>query len=101
MTQSRIAHHPTLRQLLNSETMAEARIAYGEDLLDRAVVQVVGTLKPVPRAGSLIVVHMENLSHEDVSALKDMAGLIVIRDAADDSAPASAEGSSGKSGTGS
>jgi purine catabolism regulator len=85
MTQSRIAHHPTLRQLLNSETMAEARLAYGEDFLDRAVVQVVGTLKPVPRAGSLIVVHIENLSHEDVAGLKDMAGLIVIRDAADDS----------------
>jgi purine catabolism regulator len=96
MTQSRIAHHPTLRQLLNSETMAEARIAYGEDFLDRAVVQVVGTLKPVPRAGSLIVAHIENLSHEDVAALKNMAGLIVIRDAADDSGYTSGEPSANK-----
>ena len=97
MTQSRIAHHPTLRQLLNSETMAEARIVYGEEFLDRAVVQVVGTLKPVPRAGSLIVVHIENVNHVDVPALKGMAGLIVIRDAAEGGVSAPPEDISSKS----
>jgi sugar diacid utilization regulator len=96
MAQSRIAHHPTLRQLLDSETMAEAHIAVGQTLLDRSVVQVVGTLSPTPRAGSLLVLRSDTLSVHDIAALKEMAGLVVIRGGTGDCAvatvPASAAG---------
>ncbi len=79
MAHSRIAHHPTLRQLLDSETMAEAQIAFGQSLLDRPVVQVVGTLTPTPRAGSLLVVRSDVVSVHEIAALKEMSGLVVIR----------------------
>ncbi len=78
MAQSRIAHQPTLRQLLKSEAMAEAQVAFGSPLLDRPVVQVVGTINPSPRPGSLVVVRSEALSNKDVQPLKEMAGLVVI-----------------------
>ena len=82
MIKARTAHHPTVRQLLHSETMAEAQVLFGDELLERSVTQVVTTLNPPPRAGSLVVLHSEPGSVRDAVALRDLAALVVIRSAA-------------------
>lgn len=75
-------HNPTLRQILNSDTMAEAQIVLGDELLDRPVVQVVASLNPPPRAGSLIVTRPENLINpREPFVLKDLAGIVIIKPA--------------------
>lgn len=69
----------TLRQLLNSEAMAEAQILYGEDLLDRPVVQVIASITPPPRPGSLVVTRAELLSQKEELVIRDPAAIVVIR----------------------
>jgi hypothetical protein len=80
-----LQHHPTLRQLLNSEAMAEAQIMYGDDLIDRPIVQVVASLNPPPRPGSLIVTRLEPLlNSREPLLLKDLAALVITKTAGSD-----------------
>jgi purine catabolism regulator len=86
-------HQPTLRQLLNSEAMAEAQVIFGDDLLNRPVVQVVATLSPPPRAGSLVVTRSDSLiNSREPLQLKDLSGVVLIKSLASEvvSAPAKA-----------
>jgi len=86
MNQMHLQHQPTLRQLLNSEAMAEAQIMFGHDLLNRNVVQVVSTLLPPPRSGSLVVTRADALNNlREPSPIKDLAALVVIKSAGSDS----------------
>lgn len=59
--------------------MAEAQVLYGQDLLDRPVIQVVTTLSPPPKAGSLMVARPGLLGSQDQEMLGDLAGIVVIR----------------------
>jgi purine catabolism regulator len=79
MALSSLAYPPTLRQLLNSEAMAEAQILFGEDRLDRVVAQVIATPTPSPRPGSLIVARSEILTGKEISGLKDLSALVLVR----------------------
>jgi PucR family transcriptional regulator, purine catabolism regulatory protein len=81
MLDVQLFHQPTLRQLLNSEAMAEAQLVYGEDLLDRPVVQVVVTVSPTPPAGSLAVCRLESILGVEASSLKGLSALAVIKQA--------------------
>ncbi|HEY9716851.1 MAG TPA: helix-turn-helix domain-containing protein [Trichormus sp.] len=82
MSQVHLQHQPTLRQLLNSEAMAEAQIMFGHDLLLRNVVQVVSSLQPPPRSGSLVVTRADALHNlRESGAIKDLAALVIIKPA--------------------
>jgi hypothetical protein len=82
MNQVHLQHQPTLRQLLNSEALAEAQIMFGHDLLLRNVVQVVSSLQPPPRSGSLVVTRADALHNlRESSAIKDLAALVIIKPA--------------------
>ena len=79
MLDVQLFHQPTLRQLLNSEAMAEAQVVYGDDLIDRPVVQVVVNLAPSPRAGSLAVCRLEAILGVEADSLKGLSALAVIK----------------------
>ena len=79
MIKAHSAHHPTVRQLLHSETMSEAQVLFGDDLLERHVTQVVSSLNPQPRAGSLVVLRSDPGSIRDNVVFKDLAALVLIR----------------------
>jgi hypothetical protein len=81
------AHQPTVRQLLLSETMSEAQVLYGEELLDRHVTQVVSSFNSMPRAGSVLVLRMEHAPIRDAAAIKDIAALVIIRSLSADATP--------------
>lgn len=90
MSQTALQHHPTLRQLLNSEAMAEAQVLFGHDLLDRPVVQVVASFSPPPRPGSLVVSRTEAIAPgREPQELRDLAAVVVIRPASSESVGAS------------
>src|SRR5437773_227282 len=72
------SHQPTLRQLLQSDAMAEAQVICGADLLDRPIVQVVTALTPPPRAGSLVVIKPTTLGSQDSELLPELAGVVVV-----------------------
>ncbi|HEY9772563.1 MAG TPA: helix-turn-helix domain-containing protein [Planktothrix sp.] len=68
--------------------MAEAQVVYGDDFMQRSVVQVVSSLSPPPRAGSLVVTRAEILiNSREPLQLKDLAGLVLIKSTASESAP--------------
>lgn len=95
MMQSQLPHQPTLRQLLSSEALSEAQVVYGEDLLERPVVQVVASVVPPPRAGSLLVTRAEVLtSSREPLQLKDLSGVILIKPTTSDSTPSKLPSSS-------
>ncbi|HEY9756151.1 MAG TPA: helix-turn-helix domain-containing protein [Oculatellaceae cyanobacterium] len=79
MIKAGAAHNPTVRQLLQSETMAEAQVVFGEDLLERYITQVISSLNPPPRAGSFVVLRADPGTIRDASALRDLAAVTVIR----------------------
>lgn len=73
------SHQPTLRQLLAAEAMAEAQLVYGEEFLDRPVLQVVTQLDPPPSPGSLVVATRENLlALKRSPKVEDLAGITLI-----------------------
>jgi len=59
--------------------MAEAQVFFGDELLERYVTQVVSSLNPPPRPGSLVVLRSEPGSVRDASLLGDLAALVLIR----------------------
>lgn len=79
MLDVQLFHQPTLRQLLNSEALSEAQVIYGDDLIDRPIVQVVATLTPLPRAGSLAVCRLESVLGVEASDVKGLAALAIIK----------------------
>ena len=81
-------HQPTLRQLLSTEAFTEAQIIFGEELIDRPVVQVVTQLTPSPRDGSLAVCRMESLVGLEAIALRGLSALAVIKQTSLESSPA-------------
>jgi hypothetical protein len=82
MGQMHLQHQPTLRQLLNSEAFAEAQVVFGDHLLNRPVIQVVASLTPPPRPGSILVARSENLLNgREPLMLKDLAALVLIKPA--------------------
>ncbi|MBS1955908.1 MAG: helix-turn-helix domain-containing protein [Cyanobacteria bacterium SZAS-4] len=87
MLDAQLFHQPTLRQLLNSEALAEAQVLYGDDLIDRPVVQVVASLTPAPRAGSLAVCRMETLVGLEAAALDGLSALVIIKQSSSESLP--------------
>lgn len=70
---------PSLRHLLASEALSEAKVLTGEELLDREIAQVVTSLNPAPRDKSLLVARAGSLSKEDLSAFDSLAGVIIIK----------------------
>ncbi len=78
MAPGRLYLQPTLRQLLNAEALSEAQVLYGDGLLDRQISQVVFGLS-LARAGSLVVTRAEALAGQEISAFRDLAGVILIR----------------------
>lgn len=83
------AHLPTVRQLLNADALSEAQILVGEELVDsRVVTQVVTSINPPPRSGSLFVGRIELLTGKEsasAAALKDLSAVILIRTTAESS----------------
>jgi len=59
--------------------MAEAQVAYGHDLIDSPVVQVVTSITPPPRAGSLVVTRAGSLADQDLPAIRGLAGVVMIK----------------------
>jgi hypothetical protein len=98
MVPHQFPHQPTLKHLLNSEAMADAQVLFGQDLLDRPVVQVVTGLTPPPKAGSLLIARPGMVGAQDAEAVSELAGLIVIRPyvvPADAASVASGQGQAG------
>jgi sugar diacid utilization regulator len=79
MAHSGFPHQPTLRRLLSSEALSEALVVSGEDRLDRTVMQVVTSLSPAPRAGSLVVAKAGALGNLEAAEISQLAGLAVIK----------------------
>lgn len=79
MSHANFAYQPTLRQLLSAEALAEAQISYGDHLLDRAVTQVVSTLNPGSRSGSLYVNLAEAVLGKPAADFRELSAVIVIR----------------------
>ncbi|HEY9732617.1 MAG TPA: helix-turn-helix domain-containing protein [Drouetiella sp.] len=84
MLHAPLSHQPTLRQLLNSEALAEAQVFSGEDLVDRPITQVVAGLVPPVRAGSLVLCKMENLVGSEQYSVSGLGALAVIKQVSTD-----------------
>lgn len=87
MVDVHLFHQPTLRQLLNSEALAEAQVVYGGDMIDCPVTQVVANLSAVNRSGSLAVCRMEAVLGVQAPALKGLSGLAVVKNITTESLP--------------
>jgi len=98
MAPHQFPHQPTLKHLLNSEAMADAQVLFGQDLLDRPVVQVVTGLAPPPKSGSLLISRPGTVGAQDAESVGELAGLVVIRPylvPADGASVASGQGQTG------
>jgi hypothetical protein len=83
MSQAPYSIHPTVRQLLTSDSLAEAQVVVGNDLLDRQVSQVISSIGTQPRAGSLVVTWSDSLSKAELSALPLLSALVIVKTSAD------------------
>ncbi|MDP3509171.1 MAG: helix-turn-helix domain-containing protein [Candidatus Melainabacteria bacterium] len=83
MSQAPYSIHPTVRQLLTSDSLAEAQVVVGNDLLDRQVSQVISSIGTQPRAGSLVVTWSDALSKAELSALPLLSALVIVKTSAD------------------
>lgn len=79
MAHSGFPHQPTLQRLLNSEALSEALILSGQERLDRPVMQVVTSLSPPLRAGSLVVARVEALGALEAEEIGQLSALVVIK----------------------
>lgn len=79
MAAAKFPYQPTLRHLLSCEAMSEAQVLFGQELLDRPVAQVVTSLQPPLRAGSLVVTRAGSLGSQDGAALVGLSGVAVIK----------------------
>ena len=79
MSQAPYSIHPTVRQLLTSDSLAEAQVVVGNDLLDRQVSQVISTIGTQPRAGSLVVTRSDALSKVELATLPLLSALVIVK----------------------
>lgn len=79
MSSNRIPLQPTLKRLLDLESLSEAKVLCGKEFLDRPITQVVATLYGGQKAGSLCLIKASTLSVQELPSLKGMSGLIVIQ----------------------
>ena len=73
------ALQPSVRQVLSADTLAEAQVVAGQDHLEKQIMQVVSSLSTQPRPGSLLVLDADHLATLDKNAIKELAGLVLIR----------------------
>ncbi len=83
MTQAPYSIHPSVKQLLTSDSLAEAQVLVGNDLLDRQVSQVISSIGAEPRPGSLVVTRSDVLSKIEMSALSQLSALVIVKTSAD------------------
>ncbi len=83
MTQAPYSIHPSVKQLLSSDSLAEAQVLVGNELLDRQVSQVVSSIGAEPRPGSLVVTRSDVLSKIELSALSQLSALVIVKSIAD------------------
>ncbi|MFA6557653.1 MAG: hypothetical protein WCT03_14645, partial [Candidatus Obscuribacterales bacterium] len=100
MSQAPYSIHPTVRQLLTSDSLAEAQVVVGSDLLDRQVSQVISTIGTQPRAGSLVVTRSDALSKVELSALPLLSALVIVKTSADFGTGSSAVAAAANAATG-
>jgi purine catabolism regulator len=73
------SHQPTFRQLLTTEAMAEAHLVWGDDFVDRPVLQVVTQLDPPPSPGSLVLTTKDHLAAlSGAPVVKGFTGVVLI-----------------------
>ncbi len=99
MSQAPYSIHPTVRQLLTSDSLAEAQVVVGSDLLDRQVSQVISTIGTQPRAGSLVVTRSDALSKVELSTLPLLSALVIVKTSADYATGSSAVNNSATAGS--
>lgn len=75
--------HPSVKQLLASDSLAEAQVLCGDENLGRQVSQVVSTLSNQPRPGSLMVTRADNFSSSELEVLSALSALVVVRSGSD------------------
>jgi sugar diacid utilization regulator len=73
--------------------MSEAQIVSGADLLDRPISQVITSLREPLRAGSLLVTSADSVGEPDLSALKSLSALVVVKPYSEQTAASDGGGS--------
>ncbi|MBU6452319.1 MAG: helix-turn-helix domain-containing protein [Cyanobacteria bacterium REEB67] len=79
MSQAPYSIQPTVKQLLASDALAEAQVLFGDQLLNAPVSQVISTVGPGPRPGSLVVTRNDSLSAPEVTALSQLSALVLVK----------------------
>jgi len=83
MTQAPYSIHPSVKQLLTSDSLAEAQVLVGNEKLDRQVSQVISSIGSEPRAGSLVVTRSDVLSKTELTGLGQLSALVIVKTSAD------------------
>lgn len=99
MTSLASALQPTVRNLLATEALADARVLFGENLLERPIIQVVSIVNPPPRAGSLVVVRMELLTGKEPPQIKGLSGVVIVQPTSTETQPPVSAAAQSKGGT--
>lgn len=72
-------NQPTLSQLLTSEALSEVQVLFGKQHFGKPIANVLTSLSPPPRQGSLLVIRANSLTQGDLPTLRTLAGVIVVR----------------------
>lgn len=99
MTQAPYSIHPSVKQLLASDSFAEAQVLVGNELLERQVSQVVSSIGTQPRPESLVVTNTDVFSKAELAALPQLSALVIVKSNTD--LVATKTGALANSGTGS
>lgn len=83
MTQAQYSIHPNVKQLLASDSLAEAQIVAGGEYLARQVSQVISTVSAQPRPGSLVVTRSDSFSAAELEALPQLSALVLVKTGSD------------------
>ncbi len=87
MSQAPYSIQPTVKQLLASDALAEAQVLFGENLLSEPISQVISTVGPTPRQGSLVVTRSDSLTPAEVAVLNHLSALVLVKGTSDVSPP--------------
>lgn len=82
MSQVSYAIQPTVKQILASDALSEAQVLCGDDL-SISVSQVISSVGPNPRAGSLLIATGDSLASIELSILAKLSGLILVKTSPD------------------
>lgn len=83
MTQAQYSIHPNVKQLLASDSLAEAQIVAGGEYLARQVSQVISTVSTQPRPGSLVVTRSDSFSVAELEVLPQLSALVLVKSGSD------------------